>query len=43
MTTKMEGIRKIGRSRKKLTDEAEEDLKTMGIRNWHAVAKDLQE
>jgi hypothetical protein len=24
-------------------DKVEEDLKTMGIRNWHAVAKDRQE
>jgi hypothetical protein len=43
MTTKMEGTRKRGRPRKRWIDEAEEDLKIMGIRNWHAVAKDLQE
>jgi hypothetical protein len=40
MTTKMEGTRK---RRKRWIDEVEEDLKIMGIRNWHAVAKDSQE
>jgi hypothetical protein len=43
MTTKMEGTRKRGRPRKRWTDEVEDDLKIMGIRNWHAVAKDRQE
>jgi hypothetical protein len=43
MTTKMEGTRKRGRPRKRWIHEAEEDLKNMGIRNWHAVAKDRQE
>jgi hypothetical protein len=43
MTTKMEGTRKRGRSRKRWIDEVEEDLKIMGTRNWHAVAKDRQE
>jgi hypothetical protein len=43
MTTKMEGTRKRGRPRKRWIDEIEEDLKIMGIRNWHAVAKDRQE
>jgi hypothetical protein len=42
MTTKMEGTRKRGRPRKRWIDEAEEDLKIMGIRNWHEVAKDRQ-
>jgi hypothetical protein len=42
MTTKMEGTRKRGRPHKRWIDE-EEDLKIMGIRNWHAVAKDRQE
>jgi hypothetical protein len=40
MTTKMEGTRKTGGPRKRWIDEIEEDLKIMGIRNWHAVAKD---
>jgi hypothetical protein len=31
-----------GRSRKRWIDEGEEDLKIMGIRNWHAVAKNCQ-
>jgi hypothetical protein len=43
MTTKTEGIRKRGRPRKRWIDEVEEDLKIMGIINWHAVAKDRQE
>jgi hypothetical protein len=43
MTTKMEGTRKRGRPRKRWIDEVEEDLKIMGIRNWHAVAKYRQE
>jgi hypothetical protein len=43
MTTKMEGTRKRGRPRKRWIDEVEEDLKIMGIRNWHSVAKDCQE
>jgi hypothetical protein len=43
MTTKMEGTRKRGRPRKRWIDEIQENLKIMGIRNWHAVAKDRQE
>jgi hypothetical protein len=43
MTTKMEGTRIRGRPRKRWIDEVEEDFKIMGIRNWHAVAKDSQE
>jgi hypothetical protein len=37
MTTKMEGTRKR-RPRKRWIDKVEENLKIMGIRNWHAVA-----
>jgi hypothetical protein len=36
----MEGIRKIAKPRKRLADEVEEDLKIMGIRNWHIMARD---
>jgi hypothetical protein len=43
MTTKMEGTRKKGRQRKRWIDEVEDDLKIIGIRNWHAVAKGRQE
>jgi hypothetical protein len=43
MTTKMEGTWKKGRPRKRWIDEVEEDLKIMGIRNWHAVSKDRQD
>jgi hypothetical protein len=42
MTIKMERKRKR-RPRKRWTGEVEEDLKIIGIRNWHAVAKDRQE
>ena len=34
------GTRKRGRPRKRRTDEAEERLNTVGIRNWQAVARD---
>jgi hypothetical protein len=43
ITTKMEGTRKRERPRKRWIDEVEEDLKIMGIRNWHAVARDHRE
>jgi hypothetical protein len=43
ITTKIEGARKRGRPRKRWIDEVEEDLKIMGIINWHAVAKYRQE
>jgi hypothetical protein len=43
MTTKMEGTRKRESPCKRWTDEVKKDLKIMGIRNWHAVAKDHQE
>jgi hypothetical protein len=39
----MEGKRKRERPRKRWIDEVEEDLKIMGIRNRHAVARDRQE
>jgi hypothetical protein len=39
----MEGTGKRGRPRKRWIDEVEGDLKFMGIRNLHAVAKDRQE
>jgi hypothetical protein len=43
MTTKMEGTRKRGRPHKRRIGEVEKDFKIMGLRNWHAVAKDRQE
>jgi uncharacterized protein YuzE len=43
MPTKMKGTRKRERPRKRWIDGVEEDLKIMGIRNWHAVAKVRQE
>jgi hypothetical protein len=39
----MEGTRKRGRPCKRWIDGVGENLKIMGIRNWHAVAKDYQE
>jgi hypothetical protein len=38
----MEGTRKKRRPRKRWIDEVEEDLKIMGITNWHAVGTDRQ-
>jgi hypothetical protein len=43
MASKMERKMKRGRPRKRWINEAEEDLKIMGIRNCHVVAKDRQE
>jgi hypothetical protein len=37
------GTRKRGRSRKRWTDEAEERLYIVGIRNWQAMARDRRE
>jgi len=39
----MEGTRKGGRPQEKWTDEVEEDLKIMGTRNLHTVARDGKE
>ena len=39
----MEVIRKRRRPRKRWTDEVEEDLKILGIRNWHAATGDWNE
>jgi len=39
----MEGIRKRHRPQKRRTNEVEEDLKIMGIRNWHKMATGLEE
>jgi len=39
----MEVIRKRRRPRKRWTDEVEEDLRIMGIRNWHAATGDWKE
>jgi len=43
MTARIEGTRKGGRPQEKWTDEVEEDLKIMGIRNLHTVARDEKE
>jgi hypothetical protein len=40
---RMEGIRKRGRSRRRCTDEVEEDLKIMGISNWYSVVREQEE
>jgi hypothetical protein len=37
------GTRKRGKPRKRWTDEAEERLNIVGIRNWQAVARDRLE
>jgi hypothetical protein len=39
----MEVIRKRRRPRKRWADEVEEDLRIMGIRNWHAEIGDWRE
>jgi len=43
MTAIIEGTRKGGRPLEKWTDEVEEDLKIMGIRNLHTVSRDGKE
>jgi hypothetical protein len=40
---RMEGMRKRQRPQKRWANEVEEDLKIMGIRNWHKMAKGLEE
>jgi hypothetical protein len=43
MTARMEEIMASRRPRKRWTVQLEEDLNIKGIRNWHAVARDVQE
>jgi hypothetical protein len=43
VTVRKEETRKRGRARKKWIDKAEEDMKVMGIRKWHAMARDQKE
>jgi len=43
VTARMERIRKKGRPRKRWTDEVDEDLKRMGTRDRHTVARDRME
>jgi hypothetical protein len=40
---RLEGTRKRQRPQKRWTNEVEEDLKIMGIRNWHKMARGLEE
>ena len=40
---RMEGIRKRVRPGKRWTDDVEEDLKIMEIRNWHIIARNWKE
>jgi len=39
----MKGIRKAGRLQKRWIDAGEKNLKTVGIRNWPAVARDQKQ
>ena len=43
VTVRMEGTRKRQRPQKRWTNEVEEDLKIMGIRNWHKMVRGLEE
>jgi hypothetical protein len=40
---KPEGTRRVGRPAIRCLDSVEEDLKTMGIRNWRQKSKDLDQ
>ena len=40
VTVRMKEIRKRGRQQKRNVDDAQEDLKITGTRNWHAMARD---
>jgi hypothetical protein len=40
---RMEGSRKRQRPQKRWTNEAEENMKILGIRNWHKMARGLEE
>jgi hypothetical protein len=42
-TAKMDGIGEKGRLVKRWNNEVEENLKTMGIRNWRRVARNREE
>jgi hypothetical protein len=42
-TITMEGTLKTGRPRKRWTDEMADDLKTLGVKNRPAVARDRRE
>ena len=43
VTARIKGTRKRGRPRKRWTDEIEEDLKTMGIRNLYTAARNRKQ
>jgi hypothetical protein len=43
VSARWEGTRKRGRPRKRWTNEAEEDLKEMGITDFHTVVKNRKE
>ena len=40
VTVRTEGMRKRGKPWKRRSDDVEEDLRIMGIRNWRTVARD---
>jgi hypothetical protein len=43
VSARRERIRKRGRPRKRWTNVVEEDLKEMGITDWHTVVRDRKE